>query len=448
MGNWFNPGTGGGGHRQGTGSSSGAGRPVQDSSDTGQTCFVIEHDYHPSAAGDHMIRVVSPQNVFAEAVGVPGAKLQIRRPEAATTQGSGTDANQPQGAQGDVFRSGSGQGQDTSNPAATEQGNVQGPGHDQTGSGDGLHSDQAADGAAGGSELSDDPSAPLKVRPQDRIGLRAVVVFPGGETDDGDPIHEDERDVTSQAEFSSSAPDVVSVNTTDGTGRGEIRAKTEGSATIVARYSGLRAQRKVSVAGQHATALHIQAATGETTVKKGGTLPLQATVTYDSGKSEQVTDRVTWRSSDESVASVDSHGVVEGHAVGTAKITGTYKSKDGKSMTDAVEPQVTPDNTGAEGQAQGTANQGQQEDTTGQEQNQSEGASQGTSGESGSEDEGVEQSGSDTAGQSEQQGQSEQGASQSTGDDSASGEQNDPSASGESSEEGTGNTENEGQAAA
>ena len=70
---------------------------------------------------------------------------------------------------------------------------------------------------------------------------------------------------------------------------------------------------------------------GMDTVLKGGTLSLTATVS-----ATHAPETVTWSSSDEAVATVDSRGVVTGVAVGTVTITVTSTVDATKAVTKTI----------------------------------------------------------------------------------------------------------------
>ncbi len=61
-----------------------------------------------------------------------------------------------------------------------------------------------------------------------------------------------------------------------------------------------------------------------------------ATLTATGGTPEDVSDKVTWTSSDETVATVDSSGLVSGLSIGTTTITVTYQGKTAYTDTDGV----------------------------------------------------------------------------------------------------------------
>ncbi len=82
------------------------------------------------------------------------------------------------------------------------------------------------------------------------------------------------------------------------------------------------------------------------TLKVGATTPLSATVTYEDATTD---NKVNWSSSDETVATVDTNGVVTGKKAGTATITATTKGKDANEQQLSASCTVTVENVDAEG---------------------------------------------------------------------------------------------------
>lgn len=74
------------------------------------------------------------------------------------------------------------------------------------------------------------------------------------------------------------------------------------------------------------------------TIKVGATIPLSATVTYEDATTDS---KVSWSSSDETVATVDANGVVTGKKEGTATITATTKGKDANGQPLAANCEIT-----------------------------------------------------------------------------------------------------------
>lgn len=69
---------------------------------------------------------------------------------------------------------------------------------------------------------------------------------------------------------------------------------------------------------------------------KGDTYKFTASLTTPSGSAEDVSDKVSWTSSNETVASVDSSGLVSGLSAGTTTITVVYQGKKAYTVTDGV----------------------------------------------------------------------------------------------------------------
>ena len=115
--------------------------------------------------------------------------------------------------------------------------------------------------------------------------------------------------------------------------KGKITAKGKGTATITASTSnGKKATCKVTVKVP-ATKITLNKTSASVTVSK--TVTLKATMNPG-----DTTDSVTWKSSNTSVASVSSKGVVTGKKAGTATITATTTS--GKKATCKVTVKSVP----------------------------------------------------------------------------------------------------------
>ncbi|GAA4091021.1 Ig-like domain-containing protein [Zhongshania borealis] len=69
---------------------------------------------------------------------------------------------------------------------------------------------------------------------------------------------------------------------------------------------------------------------------KGDTYKFTASLSSPSGSAEDVSDKVSWTSSNETVASVDSSGLVSGLSAGTTTITVVYQGKKAYTVTDGV----------------------------------------------------------------------------------------------------------------
>jgi len=110
---------------------------------------------------------------------------------------------------------------------------------------------------------------------------------------------------------------------------GSVTAVAPGVATVTATSEGRSGSATISVVPMPVGSVTVNPATS--TVTTGQTVALSATVRDTSGA--VVTDRaVTWRSSDETIATVSSAGVVTGVNAGTATITATSEGKPGSAV--------------------------------------------------------------------------------------------------------------------
>lgn len=128
----------------------------------------------------------------------------------------------------------------------------------------------------------------------------------------------------------------ASVATVDASGK--VMALSTGEAIIIATAgdgSGVSATCVVTVGATQAESVSITAE-GPTTLKAGGTVQLRATVTP-----ETATDKsVTWRSSDDKIATVNTDGLVT--AVGVGMVTITCTNSAGQTATVEITVEPTP----------------------------------------------------------------------------------------------------------
>lgn len=144
------------------------------------------------------------------------------------------------------------------------------------------------------------------------------------------------KTVTSSASWSSSNPAVASVS------GGSVTAKATGSATITAAYNGYSATATVTV--EDDITYDYQLSPTSASVVNGRTTKMTAIRrTFTNGTQtygEDYSSNFTWTSSNTSVATVGSNGVITGVGTGTATITAKY---GGTTLTGTVT--VTPNYT-------------------------------------------------------------------------------------------------------
>lgn len=131
-------------------------------------------------------------------------------------------------------------------------------------------------------------------------------------------VYSDEtsEDVTSKATWASDNESVAYVKD------GNITAVGAGEANITGTYGGKTATITVSVG----LVKKLKASETELTLKVDGSEAVTLTATYSDGTTEDVTEKATWTSSDDSIAYAVK-GTITGVKAGTATITGTYEDK-------------------------------------------------------------------------------------------------------------------------
>lgn len=123
-------------------------------------------------------------------------------------------------------------------------------------------------------------------------------------------------DVSTAVTWSSSSPNVAKIDA-----YGYITAVSFGTTEIMASYNGHTASLQFTVTG--AKLISITVSSTASSLPLGSTESFAATGAYTNGETHDITNNVTWDSSDTSIASFDSAALNQLHswATGTAKIT-------------------------------------------------------------------------------------------------------------------------------
>ena len=122
-------------------------------------------------------------------------------------------------------------------------------------------------------------------------------------------VSKDGEIITEGVEFESSNEDVVEINEDN-----ELEAVSDGKATIKAKYDGLEATADIRVI---IPIKSMSFTTTNKTIRVGKDLQMKLKLT----PSNASTDTLTYTSSDEEIATVNSNGIVTGVAPGKVTIT-------------------------------------------------------------------------------------------------------------------------------
>ena len=139
-------------------------------------------------------------------------------------------------------------------------------------------------------------------------------------------------DITSQVTWSSSDPSVAAISST-----GLATAVGVGTAIIWASVGAVSSDEapltvEAEIPGPILTEIDLQPASPNN-VAVGSTLQFAATATYSDGSSADLTNHVTWGSSDTSVATISSTGLVTGMHAGTTVITASLSGVTSPAVT-------------------------------------------------------------------------------------------------------------------
>lgn len=110
-----------------------------------------------------------------------------------------------------------------------------------------------------------------------------------------------------------------------------VTGKKAGTATITATADGTSFSDSVTITVSEKQITGISLNKNTTTINKGDTETLVATIAPEDTTDDKT---ITWSSDNDSVASVNSNGVVTANGVGTANITASVQSGDGSTKSD------------------------------------------------------------------------------------------------------------------
>jgi cysteine-rich repeat protein len=197
----------------------------------------------------------------------------------------------------------------------------------------------------------DNLSAPSDAAPPDAGGVTLVSIAitpPAPSIADGTSVQltatatfsdSTTSDVTATATWSSSDPTIATVTA------GDVTGLDPGVATITATVGAVMGSTDVTVTD--ATLVSLELSPIDSSVALGFVWPFTATGTFSDSSVQDLTDQVTWSSSDETVATIDAVGVATTLAVGMTTIGADLagvSEQTSLTVTDAtlVSIQITP----------------------------------------------------------------------------------------------------------
>lgn len=129
------------------------------------------------------------------------------------------------------------------------------------------------------------------------------------------------QDITPLATWDSSDDNVAIIGST-----GLATSLATGITTISAAWQSIQASTSLTVTDVSLTSISI--APDAATIAQGTTVQFQVEGTYSDGSTADITNMVTWQSSDNNVSTVDTEGLAEGIGAGQAEISATLDLAD------------------------------------------------------------------------------------------------------------------------
>ena len=138
------------------------------------------------------------------------------------------------------------------------------------------------------------------------------------------------QDITNQVSFISTDSSVADV-----TPSGIVKSYKIGSAVLKAKYGEINSNTQ-SLEVTSAILKSIEILPVETTIAAGTTTNVKAVGVYSDGDRQDMTNQVSWLSSDDAVGYVNSSGIMQANKVGTFNIVAKYGSTSSSNVTITV----------------------------------------------------------------------------------------------------------------
>ena len=139
-------------------------------------------------------------------------------------------------------------------------------------------------------------------------------------------------DLTGQVSWSSATPSLAAVSNASGS-QGQVSALDVGNASLVASFGGQQASYSLTITNPVLAGVSVTSAAGS--VAKGLSTQLTALGIFTDGSTVDITNQVSWASSNSAVASVSnangSQGRVNARALGSATLSATINGQQGST---------------------------------------------------------------------------------------------------------------------
>ncbi|WP_016750243.1 lipoprotein adhesin LigA, partial [Leptospira kirschneri] len=150
------------------------------------------------------------------------------------------------------------------------------------------------------------------------------------------------HDLTQVVTWTSSEPSNISIENTAGK-KGKVTALAFGASEFTATYDSIESNRAWIFVNDEKF-VNITISSSQVLTDKGLTQQFKAIGTFEKGSELDLTDLVTWKSSDSKVASIgnsnDDRGLITPLSVGSSKISATYNSIHSNSIDFEVTPEI------------------------------------------------------------------------------------------------------------
>jgi len=139
------------------------------------------------------------------------------------------------------------------------------------------------------------------------------------------------KDLTKSATWTSSNTSAATISST-----GMVTTKAAGSTTITAAYSGVSGSTTLNVTAPALVSLAVSPTSSS--IALGTTAQFKATGTYTDGSNQDLTNSVTWSSSNASAATISSSGLATSLATGSTTISATSSNVTGRASLSVTPP--------------------------------------------------------------------------------------------------------------